>query len=150
LIQAWDFWNQICLKVVTKSWWLQVVWKSQNTLEVWNDYLRYNDHKNKVIKEIKRSHFKSQMHELSNELKSIWCFAKWVRIESQILKKLSQFSSLKSNDFDHIADSFEEKTEMLRKKFFSSSSQADINDISKSFILLTVSFNSVLSQDEMR
>jgi len=25
LIQAWDFWNQICSKVVTKSWWLQVV-----------------------------------------------------------------------------------------------------------------------------
>ena len=39
---------------------------------------------------------------------------------------------------------------MLRKKFFSSLSQADISDISKSFISLTVSFNSVLSQDEMR
>jgi len=61
-----------------------------------------------------------------------------------------QFSSLKSNDFDYIADSFEEKTEMLQKKFFSSLSQADISDISKLFILLTMSFNSVLSQDEMR
>ncbi len=90
------------------------------------------------------------MHELSNELKLIWRFAKWVRIESQLLKKLSQFSSLKSNDFNHIADSFEEKTEMLRKKFFSSLSQANINDISKSFISLTMSFDSVLSQDEMR
>ncbi len=150
LIQAWDFWNQICSKVMTKSWWLQVVWKSQSTLEAWNDYLRYNDHKNKIIKETKRSYFKSQMHELSNELKSIWCFAKWVRIESQLLKKLSQFSSLKSDDFDHIADSFKEKTKMLWKKFFSSSSQANINNISKSFISLTVLFNSVLSQDEMR
>ncbi len=90
------------------------------------------------------------MHELSNELKLIWRFAKWVRIESQLLKKLSQFSSLKSNDFNHIADSFEEKTEMLRKKFFSLLSQANINDISKSFISLTMSFDSVLSQDEMR
>jgi len=61
-----------------------------------------------------------------------------------------QFSSLKSNNFDHITDSFKEKTEMLRKKFFSSLFQVDINDISRSFILLTVSFNSVLSQDEMR
>ena len=58
--------------------------------------------------------------------------------------------SLKNDDFDHIADLFEEKTEMLRKKFFSSSFQADINDILKSFILLTMSFNLVLSQDEMR
>ena len=90
------------------------------------------------------------MHGLSNELKLIWRFAKWVRIESQLLKKLSQFSSLKSNDFNHIADSFEEKTEMLRKKFFSLLSQANINDISKSFISLTMSFDSVLSQDEMR
>ena len=39
---------------------------------------------------------------------------------------------------------------MLQKKFFSSLFQADINDISKSFILLTVSFNSILLQDEMR
>ncbi len=135
---------------MTKSRWLRIIWKSQSTLEAWNDYLRYNNHKNKIIKETKHSHFRSQMHELSNELKSVWRFAKWVRIESQLLKKLSQFSSLKSNDFDYIADSFKEKTEMLRKKFFSSSSQADINDISKSFILLTVSFNSALLQDEMR
>ncbi len=59
LIQAWDFWNQICLKVVMKLQWLWIIWKSQNTLEAWNDYLRYNDHKNKIIKETKCSHFKS-------------------------------------------------------------------------------------------
>jgi len=147
---AWDFWNQICLKVVTKSRRLWVVWKTQSTLKTWNDYLKYNDHKNKIIKEAKHSHFKSQMHELSNESKSIWCFAKWVRIESQLLKKLSQFSSLKSDDFNHIADLFEEKTEILQKKFFSLSSQTDISDISKLSISLTVSFNSVLSQDEMK
>ncbi len=150
LIQAWDFWNQICSKVVMKLQWLWIIWKSQNTLKTWNDYLRYNDHKNKIIKETKHSHFKSQMHKLSNALKLIWCFAKWIRIESQLLKKLSQFSSLKSNNFDHIADSFEEKTEMLQKKFFSSLFQANISDISRSFILLTMSFDSVLSQDEMR
>ncbi len=133
-----------------KSWWLWIVWKSQSTLKAWNDYLRYNDHKNKIIKETKCLHFKSQMHELSNELKLIWCFAKWVRIKSQLLKKLSQFLSLKSNDFNHIANSFKEKTEMLWKKFFSLSSQADISDISRSFILLTMLFNSVLLQDEMK
>ena len=101
-------------------------------------------------KETKHSHFKLQMHKLSNELKSIWCFAKWVRIKSQLLKKLLQFSSLKSNNFNHIADSFKEKTKMLWKKFFSSLFQANISDISKSFILLTMSFNSVLSQDEIK
>ncbi len=135
---------------MTKLQWLRAVWKSQSTLEAWNNYLKYNNHKNKIIKETKRSHFRSQMHELSNKLKSVWHFAKWVRIESQLLKKLSQFLSLKSNDFDHIADSFKEKTEMLWKKFFSSLSQANINNISRSFILLTMSFNSVLLQDEMR
>ena len=120
LIWARDFWNQICLKVVTKSWWLWIVWKLQSTLKTWNDYLRYNNHKNKIIKETKCLYFKSQMHELSNELKLIWCFAKWIRIKSQLLKKLSQFLSLKNDDFDHIANSFKEKTEMLWKKFFSS------------------------------
>jgi len=46
--------------------------------------------------------------------------------------------------------SFEEKTEMLRKKFFSSSFQADVNDISDSFILLMISFDSIMSQNEMK
>ncbi len=133
-----------------KSRWLQIIWKSQSTLKTWDNYLKYNDHKNKIIKETKSSHFRLQMHELSNKLKSIWRFAKWIRIESQLLKKLSQFSSLKSNNFNYIADSFEEKTKMLRKKFFSSSFQADISDILRSFISLTMSFNSVLLQDEMR
>jgi len=135
---------------VIKSWWLWIIWKTQSTLKTWNDYLKYNDHKNKIIKEIKHSYFRSQIHELNNELKSIWCFAKWVRIESQLLKKLSQFSSLKSNDFKHMTESFEEKTKMLWKKFFSSSFQTDISNILKSFISLTVLFNSVLLQNEMR
>ncbi len=147
---AQDFWNQNCLKVVMKFQRLWIIWKMQSTLETWNDYLKYNNHKNKIIKETKHSHFKFQIHELSNESKSIWCFTKWVRIESQLLKKLSQFSSLKSNDFNHMIKLFEEKTKMLWKKFFSSSSQTNISDISRSFILLTVSFNSVLLQDEMR
>ncbi len=30
----------------------------QSTLETWNDYLKYNDHKNQIIKEIKHLHFK--------------------------------------------------------------------------------------------
>ncbi len=49
-----------------------------------------------------------------------------------------------------MTESFEEKTKMLQKKFFSSSFQTDISNILKSFILLTVLFNSVLLQDEMR
>jgi len=148
--RARDFWNQKCSEVVTESRRLRVVWKMQGTLEAWNDYLKYNDHKNKVIRETKRSHFRSQMHELSNEPKSVWRFAKWARTESQLPKKLPQFPSLKSGDSDHIANSFEEKTEVLRKKFFPPPPQADISDISGSFIPLAVPSNPALSQDEVR
>ena len=56
---AQNFWNQNCLKIVMKSWWLWIIWKTQNILETWNDYLKYNDHKNKIIKEIKCLHFRS-------------------------------------------------------------------------------------------
>ena len=148
--RARDFWNQNCSKVVTESRRLRVMWKTQSTLRAWNDYLKYNDHKDKIIRETKRFHFRSQMHELCNESKSIWRFAKWVRIKSQLLKKLPQFPSLKSDDFNHIANSLKGKTEILRKKFFSLSSQTNISDIPESFISLTVPFNSALSQDEMR
>ncbi len=120
--QARDFWNQSCFKVIMKSRQLQIIWKTQDTLEAWNEYLKHNDHKNKIIRQTKCAHFRTQMHELSEALKSIWCFAKWARIESQLSKKLSQFSSLKQSDINHMTTMFKEKIEILRKKFFFSSS----------------------------
>ncbi len=66
-----DFWNQSCFKVVMKSRWLQIIWKMQDTLDAWNKYLKHNDHKNKIIWQIKCAHFRSQMHELSEALKLI-------------------------------------------------------------------------------
>ncbi len=148
--RARDFWNQSCFEVVMKSRWLRIIWKTQGTLEAWNEYLKHNDHKNKIIQQMKCAHFRSQMHELSEALKSIWCFAKWARIESQLSKKLSQFSSLKRSDIDHMITTFEKKIEILREKFFLSSSQANVSDIAESFISLTVSFNSRITEDEVK
>ncbi len=79
---AKDFWNQSCFEVVMKSRRLQIIWKMQGTLEVWNEYLKHNDHKNKIIQQMKCAYFRLQMHELSKAFKLIWCFAKWVKIES--------------------------------------------------------------------
>jgi len=142
--------NQSCFEVVMKSRRLQIIWKTQDTLEAWNEYLKHNDHKNKIIWQMKCAHFRSQMHELSEAFKLIWCFAKWARIESQLSKKLSQFLSLKWSNIDHITMTFEKKIEILREKFFFSSSQANVNDIAESFILLTVSFNSCITEDEVK
>ncbi len=147
---ARDFWNQSCFEVVMKSRLLQIIWKMQDTLKAWNEYLKHNDHKNKIIQQMKCTHFRIQMHELSEALKSIWCFAKWTRIESQLSKKLSQFSSLKWSDIDHMTTTFEKKIKILREKFFFSSSQANVNDITESFISLTVSFNSRITEDEVK
>ncbi len=133
-----------------KSRWLRIIWKTQDTLEAWNEYLKHNDYKNKIIRQTKCAHFRTQMHELSKALKSIWCFAKWARIESQLSKKLSQFSSLKRSNIDHMTTTFEKKIEILQEKFFLSSSQANVNDIAESFISLTVSFNSRITEDEVK
>ena len=124
---AKNFWNLNCLKIVMKSRWLWIIWKIQSTLNAWNEYLKHNDHKNKIIQQAKRAHFRSQMHELSETFKSIWRFAKWVRIESQLFKKLSQFSSLKRSDTDQMTTTFEKKIEILWEKFFLSLSQTDVN-----------------------
>jgi len=95
-------------------------------------------------------YFRSQMHELSKAFKSIWCFAKWARIESQLFKKLSQFSSLKRSNINYMTMMFKKKIKILREKFFLSSSQANVNNIAKSFISLTVSFNSCIIKDEVK
>jgi len=57
---------------------------------------------------------------------------------------------LKWDDTDYIITTFEEKIEMLREKFFSLFSQADVNNISDSFISLTVSSNSRISKNKMK
>ncbi len=145
-----DFWNQSCFEVVIKSRRLRIIWKMQDTLKAWNKYLKHNDHKNKIIQQTKCAHFRSQMHKLSEALKSIWRFAKWARIESQLSKKLSQFLSLKWSDIDHMITTFKKKIEILQRKFFSSSSQVNVSDIAKSFISLTVSFNSRITEDEVK
>ena len=147
---AKNFWNLNCSKIVTKSKWLQIIWKTQSTLNAWNEYLKHNDHKNKIIQQAKHAHFRSQMYELSDALKSIWCFAKWVRIESQLSKKLSQFSSLKWSDTEQMTTTFEKKIKILQEKFFLSFSQTDVNNIVNSFIFLTVSFDLRISEDEVR
>ncbi len=56
---ARDFWNQSCFEVVMKSRWLQIIWKMQDTLEAWNEYLKHNDHKNKIIRQMKCAHFRT-------------------------------------------------------------------------------------------
>ncbi len=68
---ARDFWNQSCFEVVMKLRRLQITWKTQDTLEAWNEYLKHNDHRNKIIQQTKCAHFRSQMHELSEAFKSI-------------------------------------------------------------------------------
>ncbi len=147
---AKNFWNSNYSEIVMKSRRLQIIWKTQSTLDAWNEYLRYNDHKNKIIWQAKRAHFRSQMHELSDALKSIWCFTKWVRIKSQLFKKLSQFLSLKQSDIEQMTTTFEKKIEILREKFFFSSSQIDINNIANSFIFLTISSDLHISENEVR
>ena len=90
------------------------------------------------------------MHKLSNALKSIWCFAKWIRIESQLFKKLSQFLLLKWSDIDQMITTFKKKIKILQEKFFSSFFQININNIADSFILLTMSFDLRISENEVR
>ncbi len=147
---AKNFWNLNCSEIVMKSRWLQIVWKIQSTLDAWNKYLKHNDHKNKIIQQAKRAHFRLQMHKLSDTLKSIWCFAKWIRIKSQLFKKLSQFSSLKQSDTDQMTMTFKKKIKILREKFFLSSSQTNINNITNSFIFLTMSSDSCISENKVR
>ena len=45
---------------------------------------------------------------------------------------------------------FKKKIEILQEKFFLSSSQTNVNDIASSFIFLTVSSDSRISEDEVR
>ena len=58
--------------------------------------------------------------------------------------------SLKQSNIDHMITTFKKKIKILQEKFFLSSFQVNVNDIAKSFIFLTVLFNSRITEDEVK
>lgn len=90
------------------------------------------------------------MHKLSDTLKLMWCFAKWARIGSQQLKRLSQFSLLKWEDIKFMTTSFKKKIDVLQNKNFPSFFQTNVNNISKSFIFMMILLNFIILKDKMK
>ena len=61
----------------------------------------------------------------------LWRLAKWAKDKSEKPRKVPKMPSLTRDD--QIASTFEEKTEMLKQKFFPPAPPADLSDIEGSF-----------------
>jgi hypothetical protein len=111
--------------------------------------------KRKSSRKKKKLKFKKINELFTNQLTIFWRLIRWARIKSHQLKKISKMSNLmKQNANDNIikiASSFDEKTNMLIKQFFSNTRQIDFND-TLAYRYFNVAFESkkVISKNEIR
>lgn len=128
---AEEWWTPQCREAVNETRRCRSSFEAYGTDDNWRRYLKAADRKGKIIKKAKRACFRAAMHKASSDPKGLWKLAKWAKDRSQKPKDLPQFPPLKrtQNATDPLASSFEEKTEVLRDKFFPPPPYADLSDI---------------------
>jgi hypothetical protein len=106
-------------------------------------------------REKKKLKFKKIFEILTDRSTTFWRFVRWARIKSHQLKKISKMSNLMQRNANDniikIASSFDEKTNILIKQFFSNTKQIDLND-TLAYRYFSVVFESkkIISENEIR
>jgi len=74
--------------------------------------------RNRVLRTEKAIDFRRKIHNAAESRKGIWGFAKWARNDSSSPRPLPKFPPLRRGDGEGVAETFEEKVEVLRTTFF--------------------------------
>ena len=91
--------------------------------------MRVTDKKKKIIDKIKRHEFRKNIEKVTGDSQGLWRLAKWAREKSQSPREIPKMPPLKYGD--QVAHTFEEKIDMLKEAFFSSSSSANLIDLQR-------------------
>lgn len=93
--------------------------------------MKSNDKKQKIIKKAKAIFFRTQISRATESAQGIWQLAKWAKDMSGKPKEVPKMPPLEFEGC--IANSFMEKTDMLKKTFFPPPPPADLRDIEGTF-----------------
>ena len=107
------------------------LWSSTLDLTDWSNYMKSNDKKQKIIQKAKRTNFRQEISKATETPQGLWRLAKWAKDKSRLSREVSKMPMLKFND--QVADTFDQKAEMLKGVFFPAPPPADLSDIEGSF-----------------
>lgn len=126
-VHAKPFWSPECAEATTRARSLRRAWSTSGDINDWVRYAKATATKKKIIHKAKTRHFREEMAKATNDPKGLWSLAKWAKEKSQTAKELPKMPSPTKDN--QTASTFEEKADMLRKKFFPTPPPADLQDI---------------------
>ena len=128
---AKPFWNDDCSVITKETRRLRRVWTNSRDLSDWLTYTKSNHRKQKVIQKAKRLSFRKEIEKATESSMGLWRLAKWAKDKGEKTRELPKMPNLIKDG--QIASTFEEKTDMLKQKFFPPAPPADLSDIEGSF-----------------
>lgn len=94
--------------------------------------MKANDKKQKIINKAKRLHYQQAISDATSKSIELWRLAKWGKSKSRAPKEISKMPQLKvaqPRQSDVVADTFEEKIELLKSSFFPLPPEANLSDL---------------------
>jgi hypothetical protein len=128
------FWNDRCAKIIMTTKRKQRKWTATHSKNVWREYLRISSEKKKIIVKKKKMKFRRVFRIICDLSSNLWRLVRWTRIKNHRSREVFKISNLirrsrESNVFE-CATNFDFKTRLFFELFFSSTINADLNDIS--------------------
>ena len=128
---AKPFWNEECNRAIRETRKLRRSWSSSRHMDDWKAYMKSNDKKQKIIRKAKMLSFRKEISAVTESPLGIWKLARWAKDRSQKPREIPKMPPLRHGG--QTAETFEEKAEMLKAKFFPPPPPADLSDIPGSF-----------------
>jgi hypothetical protein len=141
------FWIKKYDNAVKNIRWFRRRWSFTQNASDWSTYMKTNDHKQKIIKKIKKINFRQKIEKTIDTLTSLWQLAKWAKNKSHLSWEILKMLILKFND--RTIDTFEKKVDMFKNVFFSTSFLINLIDISRFFYLNSIECSSSIIEKKV-
>jgi hypothetical protein len=116
--------------------------------QAWERRVELNKARKRTIRDAKRRQFREDIHRASQNPNGLWRLAKWARLKSHLPREPPGLPPLQAGG-GRLTNVFEEKVEILRRRFYPSPADADLSDLNETTPdPVEISMN--VSEDEVR
>lgn len=105
----------------------------------------------KAIQKAKTFYFRKCVHKAGISPRRIWTLARWAKDQSQTPKELLVFPAMRPQSTSTVkATSFEDKIQILKKRFFLSLQKASLKDIDTAHYPTSWQSSTKITQEEIK
>ena len=124
---AKPFWNNECSVITKETRRLRRIWSNFRDISDWITYPKSNYRNQKIIQKAKRLSFRKEIEKATESPTGLMRLAKWVKDKSDQTREIPKMPNLVRDDY--VAETFEEKSDMLKQKIYTPVPPADLSDI---------------------